>query len=52
MNCTTQFVEAVNGATVTQLAFKCKTDTCTNGTFAMENNDTLIDSYYGCTKFS
>ncbi len=51
MNCTEQVVAAVDGA-VSQLAFKCVNDTCTNGTFAMSDNATLATSYYGCTKYS
>lgn len=53
MNCSAQFVEAINsGGGVSQLAFKCQANTCTNGTFQLVTNTTLITSNYACSKFS
>ena len=53
MNCNSQIVEVLNAVgPISQLAFKCVANTCTNGNYALVTKTTLLDSYFVCSKFS
>jgi hypothetical protein len=53
MNCSAMTVDILNTTgPISQLAFKCTDDTCTNGNYSMRTQTTLIASYFVCSKFS